>query len=355
MATALAFQELEKPAVLRLNANGDAFEEELTNITCSPEISIGNGTCIADGLTMGNTTISIAGAICYDTMGRLVDQGLERFRISVNTSDLATMGSATTISSSIGHGFVQDSTGTLSIGAETQTALAYLSNSLIHLNTNTGQIGTIYVTVTPGTATVVLRNPDVATDGRAVFWPHPSIKHEVSRVIRKNLLIKDRGRNKGFSTQWSAEEQKARDTLRDMLTEKDWRRYMTNGFVMKKGASGNWYQIFSARREKMQVYYEGKRTHRICIHSDSSCPPSDHVINMMVMIDVDERWVWQNGNVSSESQFRSWDTVLKELQQKESILDAYRRLKANPVQCTMGVTGSSIVTYGTGQQFAFAC
>jgi hypothetical protein len=45
---------------------------------------------------------------------------------------------------------------------------------------------------------------------------------------------------------------------------------------------------------------KGNRVASICIHSDG-VPPSDHVINMKLLIELDEQQVWHGGNVSAAS------------------------------------------------------
>jgi hypothetical protein len=157
-----------------------------------------------------------------------------------------------------------------------------------------------------------------------------TIQEIVKKTIRNNLLIKVRDRSQP-SIKWSPGEERARNTLRDMLTEKDWRRYTTNGFIMVRGDSGYWYQIFSSR-ENVRVYKDGKLAHTICIHSDSNCPPTDHVINMRVTIEMDEAAIWKGGNVYNKEEniiynidYLKYPTI----ESKENILDVYKRFKVS--------------------------
>lgn len=129
-------------------------------------------------------------------------------------------------------------------------------------------------------------------------------KRTLRNHIKGNLLIKSVSRSLERSI--SLEEQKARDSLRDLITEKDWRRYVTNGFIMVKGEH-YWYQIFN--RGNIGVFHKGKKTHSICIHTDKSCPPTDHVLNMKILAEIDERQIWRGGNVhtlNAESMPASW-------------------------------------------------
>jgi len=155
-----------------------------------------------------------------------------------------------------------------------------------------------------------------------------SIQDIVKQTIRNNLLIKVIGRSQP-NIKWSPGEERARNTLRDTLTEKDWRRYVTSGFIMVRGDSGYWYQIFSSR-ENIRVYKDGDLTHNICIHSDDTCPPTDHVLNMKVLIEMDELSVWEGGNVYNKDNNLIYDIGYiryPDIETKESILAVYKRFK----------------------------
>ncbi len=124
--------------------------------------------------------------------------------------------------------------------------------------------------------------------------------------IRNNLRGSKSGRGLLLSATPSIEEMKARETLRDILSEAEWRRYCTNGFVMvrgskdfvnPKGAAGPfWYQIFSDQRHTV-VFKDGDKVGSLCIHTDGKCPPSDHVINLKLLVEMDEHQIWAGANL----------------------------------------------------------
>lgn len=119
------------------------------------------------------------------------------------------------------------------------------------------------------------------------------IRNQLCGGIRKRQSILEQLAPPGMSTA----ELKARDTLRDMLSEQDWRRYVTNSFVMVRGESGKWYQVFANHNtERIRVYEKGEHIANLCIHSDSSCPPTDHVIAMKIQIELDEESIWKESN-----------------------------------------------------------
>jgi len=168
----------------------------------------------------------------------------------------------------------------------------------------------------------------VSSDGhvKTLYWGCGviDIKESIKNTIKNNTIIKVNSRNRVDSF-ISGQEIKARSTLRDMLTEKEWRRYLTNGFVMHKGSFDLWYQIFSIG--SIAVYRHGKKTHSICIHTDESCPLSDHVINMMTLIDLDESMIWKGGNVREVNSSFEWSRKNSNLYVTENIASVYKRIK----------------------------
>lgn len=104
-------------------------------------------------------------------------------------------------------------------------------------------------------------------------------------------------------------ELKAQKTLRDLISEKEWRRYLTNGFIMVRGKSGLHYQLFADQRN-IQVWKNNNKTYSICIHTFKGCPPTDHVINCKLLIEFDEKEVWKGGNVGGEIRMSAIDMLV---------------------------------------------
>jgi len=115
--------------------------------------------------------------------------------------------------------------------------------------------------------------------------------------LKLNYLIKTKTRQDLLDPKASEAEIKARYTLRDMLSESDWRRYVTNGFLMVMGQSGKYYQIFKDQR-RVKVYERGLLSHELCIHTDKTCPPTDHVINLKCLVEYDENSIWMGSNIT---------------------------------------------------------
>jgi len=124
------------------------------------------------------------------------------------------------------------------------------------------------------------------------------VKAQLRQMMKSNLLVK-MGTNRQLllKNKVAPQEIKARQTLRDQISERQWRGYLTNGFIMIQGASGKcFYQVFNDQRH-IKVYKKGKLTDEICIHttSDTKCPPTDHILNMMFLIQNDEKIIWTKG------------------------------------------------------------
>ena len=117
----------------------------------------------------------------------------------------------------------------------------------------------------------------------------------LKQAMRQRITVVTHNRGNILKAVVDAPEQKARNTLRDMISEKEWRRYVTNGFIMVKGASGKYYQIFNNKSHTI-VWHNNKKVKELCIVADSSCPPTDHVLTIKTMVQLDEQAVWDGAN-----------------------------------------------------------
>jgi hypothetical protein len=92
-------------------------------------------------------------------------------------------------------------------------------------------------------------------------------------------------------------EWRAIDTLREMITEAEFRKYMKYGFILVRGQSGKIYQVFRNKshtivREKDEVVEE------VCVRiKDRKIPPTDNVIAFKILIESSEEDFKKLGNV----------------------------------------------------------
>lgn len=162
-----------------------------------------------------------------------------------------------------------------------------------YVPTATTASGTVdfFISNTGSAATFARFTPEYSEKQQKIW----NLKHK----MKTNLLIKVNSRAKPLTISVSPAEEIARFSLRDQITEAEWRRYVTNGFIMVKGVSGRFYQIFNNDSNRVRVFYKNKQTHQICIHTDKNCPPTDHVLNLKTLIEMDESLIWKAGNVSN--------------------------------------------------------
>jgi len=94
------------------------------------------------------------------------------------------------------------------------------------------------------------------------------------------------------SNEWTAIE-----TLREMVTEMEFRRFLKYGFITVKGKSGNIYQIFRDKAHT-KVWQNGKVIEEICVRlRDWMIPRTDNLIAFKIMIETDEEEFRKSGNV----------------------------------------------------------
>lgn len=167
-----------------------------------------------------------------------------------------------------------------------------------------------------------------------------AIQQILAKMRTVNIQIKKNSAQRSIpvDSKVSAQEQKARETLREMITESEYRRYLTNGFVMVKGGkSGLWYQIFSKQTGHwLFSYKDGKLFERLCIHTDNLCPPTDHVINMKVLAEIDEEALRKGANITVDyKKDPLYNNVIGDLRtpetqkpKTENLLEFYKRLKS---------------------------
>jgi len=96
-------------------------------------------------------------------------------------------------------------------------------------------------------------------------------------------------------------ERVAIETLREMITEAEFRKYIKDGFILVRGLSGRIYQIFRDQHHT-KVWEKGKLVEEVCVRLKSSkVPPTDNVIAFRTAI------------LCSESEFRKLGNVYKNM------------------------------------------
>ena len=135
------------------------------------------------------------------------------------------------------------------------------------------------------------------------YWPIfnkiPETQKEIKRQrIRSNLIINIKSRADLIINKNTPEnERRAIETLREEITESEFRKYIKYGFVLVNGQSGKTYQIFR-NEPHTKVWKGGKIIEEICVRiRDRNIPPTDNIIAFKNIIQIDEKEFRKLGNV----------------------------------------------------------
>ena len=129
-------------------------------------------------------------------------------------------------------------------------------------------------------------------------WPPPVLTKSQMLVekLKTNLTVIIKSRAE-LSNAISPEERVAVETLREFISETEFRKYMRYGFILVKGKSGDTFQVFR-NRSHTKVWRNGQVVEEVCVRiQDSMVPPTDNVIAFRSIIQSDEETFRKLGNV----------------------------------------------------------
>jgi hypothetical protein len=140
---------------------------------------------------------------------------------------------------------------------------------------------------------------DYSTTGYSIWESSLILKKDILKErLKSNLIINVRSR--GAPTQYSGEaepERKALETLREIITEAEFRKYLRYGFILVKGRSGRVYQVFK-NKSHCQVWLNGKVVEEICVRiKNKEIPLTDNIIAFKTIIETSEEGFKKMGNV----------------------------------------------------------
>jgi hypothetical protein len=133
---------------------------------------------------------------------------------------------------------------------------------------------------------------NLTMDG-TVYWGEnfPSKRSQ----LRSNLVIVVKSRACPIQGA-SPEEQIALETLRELISESDYRKYIKHGFLMVRGSDGDMYQVYR-ERSHTKVWRDGKVIEEICVRiKDGNVPPTDNVIAFRTLIQINAEAFKEMGN-----------------------------------------------------------
>jgi hypothetical protein len=179
----------------------------------------------------------------------------------------------------------------------------YTTSSTI-LNTVTNTATQIYEMERTDTGTTITYTydpqlTDIWTISNDFYINIPHTKQDLERArLRNNLSIQIKSRaNASLYPGESEPERKALETLREVITEEEFRKYLRYGFVLVKGKSGATYQVFR-NQAHCKVWLNGRVIEEVCVRiKDEQVPKTDKVIAFKIIIEASEEEFKKLGNV----------------------------------------------------------
>jgi hypothetical protein len=152
-------------------------------------------------------------------------------------------------------------------------------------------------------ARIITAPPDLTLDDESWFelctnGAENTLKAVVKSTVKANLCIYKPSRVAFYGRNVDARAEKvALETLRDMITEQEFRHYLRYGFLTVRGSSGRVYQI-PRDGQHTKIWERGKLIEEVCVRINGvKVPPTDNVIAFKVMIESNEEMFKSLGNV----------------------------------------------------------
>jgi hypothetical protein len=155
-------------------------------------------------------------------------------------------------------------------------------------------------------ARIITAPPDLVLDDQSWFdlctndiERSNTLQAVIKNTVKANLCIYSKSSRVAFydkSIDVRAEKV-ALETLRDMITEQEFRHYLRYGFLTVRGSSGRAYQI-PRDGHHTKIWEHGKMIEEVCVRiKDGKVPLTDNVIAFKVMIETNEEMFKALGNV----------------------------------------------------------
>jgi hypothetical protein len=137
--------------------------------------------------------------------------------------------------------------------------------------------------------------------GLEYVYSYPIVsKQDIEKArLKSNLIIQIKSRASSIEKYpgESEPERRALDTLREIISEEEFRKYLRYGFVLVKGKSGATYQIFR-NASHCKVWLNGQLIEEVCVRiKDEQVPKTDKIIAFKTIIETSEEQFKKLGNV----------------------------------------------------------
>ena len=133
--------------------------------------------------------------------------------------------------------------------------------------------------------------PGFATNNFANFAPQKTAQDRLREIIA-NRQAPNQFRRESPGRTTDNREARARETLRQVVGEEQYRNFLRAGFVSASNSkSGRIYQIFGGTKF-VNVYEHGRMIERLCVYLTGDFPPTDQIIvrYLMALNNEDELW-----------------------------------------------------------------
>ncbi len=165
-------------------------------------------------------------------------------------------------------------------------------NNLYYKGTDTSTYSNIwreYDTGTGADATTIYNNGLYKWDTRSVTWSPPVVApgDRIRQMIRDRMGPTIRRSRTSLSIAMDVREERARQTLRRIIGEQAFRKFVRDGFITVVPKSGLTYRIYPGHGIT-EVYDKGIMVDRLCVVLQGNFPPTDSILMRYLLILNDE-------------------------------------------------------------------
>lgn len=168
-----------------------------------------------------------------------------------------------------------------------------------------------YIFPTETTTTTAYRSitTNYSTCAFATWQDWPCVKQtpqeRLREIIRSRLAPKVHSARTAAPRKIDAREMAARDTLRKVIGETQFRNFLKHGFISVRGKSGKVYQLFTGH-DRTRVWLNGQLVEELCVILKGQFPPTDTLIVRYLMVINNEEQFRALANVSPGRRGNSW-------------------------------------------------
>lgn len=158
-------------------------------------------------------------------------------------------------------------------------------------------------------------------------WERQTPQQRLAQILkqRQSPFLHAKSKTRAVS-HGDEREMRARETLRMIVGEEKFQRFIRRGFVTAYNRkSGYTYQIFHSSHHLTHVWKNGKMVQRLCIYLKGNFPPTDFVITMYLLaINNDDR-IWQVG--VKNPPLPATEREEKLIEEPKSLVEIFNELK----------------------------